>query len=76
VAFISPRMADVLTGLCLGLTNAAIGRRLYVSEQTVRTHVKRLYREMGANDRTHCVALAISGQVEVRVVDNPWRKAA
>lgn len=67
VASITPRQADVLTGLCHGLSNVEIGRRLYLSEQTVKTHVKRLFRAIGARDRCHAVALAASGQITVHV---------
>lgn len=66
-AVLTPRQADVLTAICHGLSNAQIGRRLYVSEETVRTHCKRLYRAMKANDRAHAVALALSGQVQVDI---------
>ena len=67
VASITPRQADVLTGLAHGLTNLQIARRLYLSEQTVKTHAKALYRALGARDRAHAVALTVSGQVVVHI---------
>ena len=76
VAFLTPRMADVLTGLCWGYSNAEIGRRLFITPNSVKTHMRRLFREVGARDRTHCVALAVSGQVEVYVHENAWRRTA
>jgi DNA-binding NarL/FixJ family response regulator len=39
-----------------GKSNAAIGRELLVSEDTVRTHARRLFRKLGARDRAHAVA--------------------
>lgn len=41
-AVVTPRQADVLTGVVLGLSNGDIGARLYLSEDTVKTHVKAL----------------------------------
>lgn len=64
---LTPRQADVLTGLCLGFTNEQIARRLELSENTIKTHVARLLRAMGARDRCHAAVLAISGQATVTV---------
>jgi len=64
---ITPRQADVLTGLHLGLSNFQIGRRFYMAEDTVKSHCKRLYRRIGATDRTHAVSLTASGHVSVYV---------
>ena len=35
---------------------AEIGRELFVSEDTVKTHARRLFRKLGARDRAHAVA--------------------
>ncbi len=45
-----------------GKSNAEIGRELFVSEDTVKTHARRLFRKLGARDRAHAVASA-SGPV-------------
>lgn len=50
------RELEVLRGMAAGLPNAEIGRQLYVSEDTVKTHARRLFRRLGANDRAHAVA--------------------
>ena len=39
-----------------GKSNAEIGRELFVSEDTVKTHARRLFRKLGARDRAHAVA--------------------
>jgi hypothetical protein len=38
-----------------GKSNAEIGRDLFVSEDTVKTHARRLFRKLGARDRAHAV---------------------
>ncbi len=54
---LSARELDVLRLLALGLTNRQIGERLVVSVETVKTHVERLMRRLGAADRTQAVAV-------------------
>jgi len=46
----------VLHGMCDGKSNAEIGRDLYLSEDTVKTHARRLFRKLGVRDRAHAVA--------------------
>ena len=40
-----------------GKSNGEIGRQLYLSEDTVKTHARRLFRKLGAADRAQAVAL-------------------
>jgi two-component system nitrate/nitrite response regulator NarL len=55
---LSVREVQVLIGVGRGLTNADIGRRLYVSDHTVKTHLARLFRKLGAADRAQAVSHA------------------
>ncbi|WP_324649584.1 LuxR C-terminal-related transcriptional regulator [Georgenia sp. H159] len=48
----------VLRELRKGSPLAHIGRRLYLSESTVKTHVRRIYRKLGVSDRTHALERA------------------
>ena len=57
-AAMTPRELEVLSAMSLGFSNAEIGRRLFVSEDTVKTHARRIYRKLGARDRAHAVACA------------------
>ena len=41
-----------------GLSNAAIGRRLYISESTVKFHIRNLIRKLGVSKRTDAVYVA------------------
>jgi DNA-binding NarL/FixJ family response regulator len=53
---LSMREMQVLTGMSQGKSNAAIGRELYLSEDTIKTHARRLFRKLGAKDRAEAVA--------------------
>lgn len=48
---LTPREAEVLGLVALGLSNREIARRLVVSEKTVRNHVERSYAKIGASNR-------------------------
>lgn len=53
---LTERELQVLRGMADGRSNAEIGRELFVSEDTVKTHARRLFRKLGARDRAHAVA--------------------
>lgn len=53
---LTEREMQVLIGMADGKSNAEIGRELFVSEDTVKTHARRLFRKLGARDRAHAVA--------------------
>ena len=54
---LTERELQVLTGMSQGKSNGAIGRELYLSEDTIKTHARRLFRKLGVNDRAQAVAL-------------------
>lgn len=55
---LSPREHEVLALLADGLTGAAIGRRLGITERTVRKHLHAVYRALGCADRLVAVERA------------------
>jgi len=55
---LSRREHEVLRLVADGLENQAVADQLYVSVETVRTHVKNILRKLRARDRTHAVSLA------------------
>jgi DNA-binding NarL/FixJ family response regulator len=55
---LTERELQVLRGMADGKSNAEIGRELFVSEDTVKTHARRLFRKLNARDRAHAVAAA------------------
>lgn len=57
---LTPREIEVLAGVSRGLSNAAIGRELFISEATVKTHLLRAFAKLGVDDRTRAVTVAMS----------------
>ena len=41
-----------------GLSNTEIGQQLYITENTVKTHVARIFAKLGARDRVQAVVMA------------------
>lgn len=54
---LTERELQVLRGMSQGQSNAEIGRELFLSEDTVKTHARRLFRKLGARDRAQAVAV-------------------
>jgi DNA-binding NarL/FixJ family response regulator len=54
---LTERELQVLTGMSRGRSNAEIGKELYLSEDTVKTHARRLFRKLSAADRAQAVAV-------------------
>ncbi|GAA0267230.1 response regulator transcription factor [Cryptosporangium japonicum] len=57
---LTPREVEVLSLVAQGLSNAKIGRVLFISEATVKTHLLRTFMKLGVNDRTAAVTAALS----------------
>lgn len=55
---LTPRENDVLAALSRGLSNKDIGRELFLSPTTVKTHLARLYGKLGVSSRTAALAKA------------------
>ena len=55
----TPRELEVLAGVARGLTNADIGRELFIGEATVKTHLLRVFAKLGVDDRTRAVLVAV-----------------
>ena len=56
---LSAREKEVLSLLAQGLTGVEIAERLYLSPETVRTHVRNAMEKLEANTRVHAVAIAL-----------------
>ena len=53
---LTEREQQVLRGMSEGMSNAQIGKDLFLSEDTVKTHARRLFRKLSVSDRGHAVA--------------------
>jgi DNA-binding NarL/FixJ family response regulator len=56
---LSPREREILNLLADGLTGQAIAERLFLSPETVRTHVRNAMTKLGAKTRVQAVALVV-----------------
>jgi two-component system, NarL family, response regulator LiaR len=54
---ITPRELDILVLIAQGLSNREIAQKLFVSENTVKTHSSRVFSKLGARRRTQAVQL-------------------
>ena len=54
---ITPRELEILELIAQGLSNREIAAKLYVSENTVKTHSSRVFDKLGAKRRTQAVQL-------------------
>ena len=55
---LSDREIDVLRRVAEGMSNKIIASQLFLSEATIKSHLKNILAKLGANDRTHAVTIA------------------
>ncbi|MCL2594790.1 MAG: response regulator transcription factor [Promicromonosporaceae bacterium] len=55
---LTARETEVLSLVAEGYSNAEVGRQLFISGDTVKTHLQRIYVKLGADDRTGAVTEA------------------
>ena len=68
---LSERETVVLAAVARGLSNREIGRELWISEQTVKFHLRNLYRKLGVSSRTEAARYAYgSGVVAALTADS------
>ena len=65
---LSDRESEVLALIALGLTNGEIAEELYLSVETVKTYVKRLYAKLGVHNRAQAALAASTHQLTPRQV--------
>jgi NarL family two-component system response regulator LiaR len=64
---LSPREIEVLREVASGRTNREIGERLFISEETVKTHVSHLLSKLQLQNRTQLVAYSVrNGYVDAQ----------
>jgi DNA-binding NarL/FixJ family response regulator len=56
---LTPREIEVLQHIAGGNRNRDIAQRLFISEETVKVHIKHIMEKLGASDRTQAVAIGV-----------------
>lgn len=70
-AGLTDREVAILSALARGLSNEAIGKELWVAEQTVKFHLTNIYRKLGVSNRTEAARYAYQqGLVESPIYDH------
>jgi DNA-binding NarL/FixJ family response regulator len=59
LARLTSREEEILRLVATGESNREIGKRLFISEQTVKNHVASIFRKLQVNDRTKAALLAV-----------------
>jgi DNA-binding CsgD family transcriptional regulator len=67
---ITRRELEVLALIAHGYSTAEIARALWITEDTVKTHVRRLMSRLGARTRAHAVAIAFRNGLWRRYDEN------
>jgi len=68
---LSERETAVLEAVARGLSNREIGRQLWISEQTVKFHLRNVYRKLGISSRTEAARYAYrTGRVAALTVES------
>ncbi|MFC9287249.1 response regulator transcription factor [Streptomyces sp. NPDC057052] len=77
---VTARRLEVLRLAANGHTNAEIARRLWIAEDSVKSHMRLAYEQLGARDRTHAIAIClIRGLIqphEIELLPPRTRKAS
>ena len=58
---LTERESEILSLLSTGMTKRELGRNLYVSENTIKTHLRSLYAKLGVRSRAQAASLAGQG---------------
>jgi DNA-binding NarL/FixJ family response regulator len=60
---LTPREREILQLLADGMSNADVAAKLYISQETVKSHVRHILAKLEADTRTHAVAIAIRDSI-------------
>ncbi len=56
---LTQRESEILSYMVTGLSNRAVANRLVIGDETVKSHLRSIYRKLGVSDRTSAVATAL-----------------
>lgn len=60
---LTERQREILNKLSEGKSYAVIGKELFISTETVRAHVKKMYRVLQVNNKTEAIARYLRGEI-------------
>ena len=60
---LSDREKDILKTMVLGLKNREIADKLFISENTVKTHISNIFKKFGVNNRSQAILFAMEHKV-------------
>jgi DNA-binding NarL/FixJ family response regulator len=55
---LTDREREVLVLIARGLSNQELAEQLFIADNTVKTHVKRIFTKLGARDRAQAIVIA------------------
>lgn len=58
IIYLTPRELEVITQLAQGYSYAQVSAQLEISENTLKTHIKRIYRKFNVHNRTQAILTA------------------
>lgn len=56
---LTPREVEILVGIANGMSSRELAAKLFVSESTVKSHLRTIYRKINVRDRSQAVAYAL-----------------
>ena len=60
---LTPREREILQLLADGMSNADVAAKLFISQETVKSHVRHILTKLEADTRTHAVAIALRDSI-------------
>jgi DNA-binding NarL/FixJ family response regulator len=60
---LSGREKEILQAMVVGLKNKEIADKLFISEVTVKSHINRIYKKFGVNNRTRAIRFAMENNI-------------
>jgi DNA-binding NarL/FixJ family response regulator len=63
ISGLTEREIEILKTIASGLKNREIADKLFISEKTVKTHINRIFRKLGVNNRTRAILTAMEKKV-------------
>jgi len=59
LSLLSPREMEILGLVSKSYTNEAIGKTLFISEKTVKTHIKNIFEKLGVKNRVEATLVIV-----------------